>query len=671
MSIKGYPTQTKDERLTAQFATVEPVRELQNGLSVTAHQFVYEAGTDDVEAGSTATTINATAHVAAVGDVIRFVTGALSGKEAKVYSVSTNSIVLAENLSAVPGTGDGFQILRHKYPTVESDGRVKISGSFSTTEEAVAADGDPLPAKVKVAGGYDGSAVQVLKTDSDGELQIDVKSIEGVIDANNSTSTPLGAGATFTGAWTDLKDYNSINLGVYSNVPSATDGLKIQYSADGISVHHEHVWTYAGTAGIGYQLVAEFRYYRVQYVNDAVAQSSFQLVANPKPTALIPSLYRASTQFNDERQVLLTKGVITGKTTGGGGGYIDVKVNPSGALVAEVDVVSSALPTGAATSANQTSGAQTTQLVDTLGGSPANVLPILNSLTAGVHNALVTKSLIHGYPAAGGNPVVLRTTDTFGRLSVDINSMPAGSATEATLAAINGKITAADTGNVTVSSSVLPTGAATEATIASIDGKVVACDTGSVTVAASALPTGAATEATLATLATEATVATLATEATVATLATEATASAIDAKLPATLGQKTMANSLAVVLASDQSAIPVTGSFTAGALSVIDLIDGDLLDTSSVNIPGSGGSPVEVVASLAANVKMLQLLDTTGAFLGLYTGASGSEVLRLVIGPGSDQTIEHSITAGTRISLKRLDSASAVTSGIVAINFLG
>jgi hypothetical protein len=67
----------------------------------------------------------------------------------------------------------------------------------------------------------------------------------------------------------------------------------------------------------------------------------------------------------------------------------------------------------------------------------------------------------------------------------------------------------------------------------------------------------------------------------------------------------------------------------------------------------------------------MQILDTTGAFIGLYTGASGSEVLRLIIGPGSDQTIDHAIPSATRISLKRLDSTTAISSGIVAINFLG
>lgn len=43
--------------------------------------------------------------------------------------------------------------------------------------------------------------------------------------------------------------------------------------------------------------------------------------------------------------------------------------------------------------------------------------------------------------------------------------------------------------------------------------------------------------------------------------ATEATLSAASAKLPATIGQKSMAASLAVTIASDQGAVPVSGTF--------------------------------------------------------------------------------------------------------------
>lgn len=45
---------------------------------------------------------------------------------------------------------------------------------------------------------------------------------------------------------------------------------------------------------------------------------------------------RLTDPITDRSLVENTRAVITGKTTGGGGGYVDVKVNPSGALAAEV-----------------------------------------------------------------------------------------------------------------------------------------------------------------------------------------------------------------------------------------------------------------------------------------------------------------------------------------------
>lgn len=62
------------------------------------------------------------------------------------------------------------------------------------------------------------------------------------------------------------------------------------------------------------------------------------------------------TQLVGSEVGLVTNTIIHGLTTGGGGGYVDVKVNPSGALTVEATVSSSALPSGASTSANQITG---------------------------------------------------------------------------------------------------------------------------------------------------------------------------------------------------------------------------------------------------------------------------------------------------------------------------
>jgi hypothetical protein len=127
----GYPSGTRLARVGSSFACVEPVRRDQSALSILAHQFVYEVGTDTAEAASAVGSIVATAHAALRGDVIRFTSGALSGTEVKVASVSTNAIVPAEDLSAAPGIGDAFQILRHKYPVVNATGAVSTTATLT------------------------------------------------------------------------------------------------------------------------------------------------------------------------------------------------------------------------------------------------------------------------------------------------------------------------------------------------------------------------------------------------------------------------------------------------------------------------------------------------------------------------------------------------------------
>lgn len=491
MSIKGWPTQEKDDRLSPQYATVEPVRQLQNALSVLAHEFVREVGTDSVEANSTTTVINATGHAAQVGDVIRLTSGTLSGQEIKVYSVATNSITLAEELASAPALGVTFQILRHKYPVVESTGEVKVSGTFS--EVATAADGGALPAVVKVVGGYDGSAVQVIKTDANGEIQADVKTIEGVADSGNSTSTPLAGGASFTGTFQDAINLASIQIGVKADQNSATDGFEMQFSDDGVNVHHVHYYTYlTASGGIGYLFAPEFRYYRIKFTNGATPQTSLIIDVTTRSVPLFPSQYRVSTVITNETQALMTKSVITGQTTGGGGGYVNVKVNPSGALT--VDATLSGIDS--ALDGQKTMSASLPVVI----ASDQSAIPI---------------------------------TDNAGSITVD-----------GTVAA-----TQSGTWNINnVSGSIsLPTGAATETTLGAIKTAVELLDntvSGSelqVDVVTSALPAGAATESTLSTA-----------SSTLTTL----NGTTIPNRLP-TVGTKTMSGSVSVTLASNQTAMPI------------------------------------------------------------------------------------------------------------------
>ena len=131
-----------------------------------------------------------------------------------------------------------------------------------------------------------------------------------------------------------------------------------------------------------------------------------------------------------------------------------------------------------------------------------------------------------------------------------------------------------------------------------------------------------------------------------------------------TKGQKTMSASLPVVISSDQSALPQS------YVSVKNEMDTALLDTSSTNINGSAGAFVQVVSSLGNACKKIRIADTTGQFIGVYTGGAGSEVFAFMTNPGLDDYIEHAIAGGTRVSLRAMQS-SAINSGLFAMQFSG
>ena len=118
----------------------------------------------------------------------------------------------------------------------------------------------------------------------------------------------------------------------------------------------------------------------------------------------------------------------------------------------------------------------------------------------------------------------------------------------------------------------------------------------------------------------------------------------------------------------DEAGTSTDPLITDALLDVIDVLDTPLGDASTIN--GSAGAFVEFVASTAAATKAIQISDTGGIFMGVYTGPAASEVLAAQFGPGSDQTIPVIIVSGTRISMRALETTGPST-GFITINFLG
>jgi hypothetical protein len=94
-----------------------------------------------------------------------------------------------------------------------------------------------------------------------------------------------------------------------------------------------------------------------------------------------------------------------------------------------------------------------------------------------------------------------------------------------------------------------------------------------------------------------------------------------------------------------------------------------VLDCTVTPIPGSGSSPLEVIASLPVQVHAIHTTDSTGAYIGVYSGAAGQEVLRAIVG-GGQELIEAGIAKGERVSLRSMDTAN-ITAGSICCQFMG
>jgi hypothetical protein len=201
--------------------------------------------------------------------------------------------------------------------------------------------------------------------------------------------------------------------------------------------------------------------------------------------------------------ITAANGASSGGGGGGGGGTVDQ--GAAGAASWKVQVTSSALPTGAATSAKQDTGNASLASIDSkiTAVDTGAVVVSSSALPSGASTAAKQDTGNTSLASIDGK---ITAVDT-GAVVVSSSALPSGAATgtkqdtgNTSLASIDGKITAVNTGAVVVSSSALPSGAATgtkqdtgNTSLASIDGKITAVNTGAVVVSSSALPSGAAT----------------------------------------------------------------------------------------------------------------------------------------------------------------------------------
>lgn len=288
----------------------------------------------------------------------------------------------------------------------------------------------------------------------------------------------------------------------------------------------------------------------------------------------------------------------------------------------QIDVLTSALPTGAATSANQATEIASLASIDA--GIPAalGAATIANSMPVNIASDQTVPISAASLPLpAGASTSALQTTGNTSLASID-SKIPANLTVTATRLLVDGSgVTQPISGNVAATQSgtwtVQPGNTAnttpwlttisqggnsasvSAANALKVDGSAV---TQPISAASLPLPTGAATSANQATE--------------IASLAS------IDAGIPAALGSTTSANSMPVVIASDQAAIATKSPVNA---------TGTMVNTSlTATTASSASAPANAIGFI------LEAPSTNTDNIRWAVGATASTTVGMLTEPGRD-----------------------------------
>lgn len=229
-----------------------------------------------------------------------------------------------------------------------------------------------------------------------------------------------------------------------------------------------------------------------------------------------------------------------------------------------------------ATAANQTTMITSLQLLDDVVGTDGAASPTKGNAIGGTD----------------GTNFQIMKVDTSGRPDVTVNSsaLPTGAATEAkqddTITAVNQVDNSVNIVDTSVNTLLKP--GDTLAKVAEVT---------SVNSIANALPTGTNSIGQV--------TANAGTNLNTSALNLEATQAAMSAKLPATLGQKAMTDSMAVVLASDQSSIPTAatlGTETTKVIGNVGLVPSAVSTNAASSIASTANEASKVIKASAGRL---------------------------------------------------------------------
>lgn len=127
----------------------------------------------------------------------------------------------------------------------------------------------------------------------------------------NSSIETLVEDGIFIGEAEDITNYAIVMLTVYSDVASATDGLCIQFSNDGINWYWEDCYTIGAGEAKVFSVQCMTKYIRVKYTNGPAAQGAFELSLKHCPENAKASSHRIADAISSQDDAELIKAVLT------------------------------------------------------------------------------------------------------------------------------------------------------------------------------------------------------------------------------------------------------------------------------------------------------------------------------------------------------------------------
>lgn len=334
------------------------------GLDVIQHG-VYEVNnTGIIGVGSAQRIIECINHGASAGDVMKVTSGnSLDAEIAIIGVIDADNFVIAyeENLSV----GDTFSVLRYVSAKYSQDGSLQVSsGPIQFTKNGSAelvvedtvtpANNEALPSKMFII--KDGVQLPVTKDTGTPSNNVAVPvELVGAAGPINITAGDLNVQLTDLGPNADV-----------TRIGNGTNQWEMNASGEGLVHDADALAELQVISAVDFATETTLDAVKtaVEAINTKVATETTlaSILANQTNSTQLTKITDGAGTVNTKQLGtaltgtdvgLVTNTTIHGLSSGGGGTYVDVKVNPAGKLLVEAGVTSSVLPTGAATEAKQ------------------------------------------------------------------------------------------------------------------------------------------------------------------------------------------------------------------------------------------------------------------------------------------------------------------------------